>query len=173
MATKKKITVKKTAKPAKKASKTPQNAPAKIIPAVILDHPDDDFSTNSSKFAFSHSAPEDNEPEQTLLVPEQSEEELVVEEIIEISVDNDVSTDNVHFVVATPNTEPAKNPEPTENFTDYGISLELSKSIAEKFGIHHKQIDIILSESSDEIEISFARIYLSGEDVARLSIGSW
>jgi hypothetical protein len=47
----------------------------------------------------------------------------------------------------------------------------LSQSIAEKFGIHYKQVDIILGASKDEIEISFARVYLSGEDVARLSIG--
>ena len=95
-----------------------------------------------------------------------------MEEVIEISVEADTTTASVHFVVATPNVEPAKRSEFTENFIDYDISLGLSKSIAEKFGIHYKQIDIILGGSGDEIEISFARVYLSGEDVARLSIGS-
>jgi hypothetical protein len=165
MATKKKVT-------AKRAAKAPKKASAKIVAPVVLDHPDDDFSTNSPKFAFSHSVPEDGEPERLLPVVEQLEEEPIVEEVIEISVGEDAPTGSVHFVVATPNIGPAKSSELTENFTDYGISLELSKSIAEKFGIHYKQIDIILGGSGEEIEISFGRIYLSGEDVARLSIGS-
>lgn len=164
MATKKKATVKKAVKPTKKAS-------AKTIAPIVLDHPDDDFSTNSSKFAFSHSVPEDGEPEQILPVAEQLQEELIVEEVIEISVEEDIPTGGIHHVVATPNIERAESLESAEFYTDYGISLELTKSIAEKFGIHYKQVDIILSGSGEEIEISFGRIYLSGEDVARLSIG--
>ena len=165
MATKKKVTVKKAVKPAKKK-------PAKIVAPVVPDQPDDDFSTNSAKFAFSHSAPEDGEPKRLLPVVEQLEEEPIAEEVIEISVEDDAPTGAVHFVVATPNIEPAKGSESTENFINYDISLELSKSIAEKFGIHYKQVDIILGGSGEEIEISFGRVYLSGEDVARLSIGS-
>lgn len=165
MATKKKVTAKKAVKPVKKKN-------AKIVAPPILDHIDDDFSTNSSKFAFSHSVPEDGEPEQLLPVVEQLEEEPIAEEVIEVSVDEDVTAGSVHHVIATPNIEPVKGLQSTENFIDYGISLELAKSIAEKFGIHYKQIDIILGGSGEEIEISFGRIYLSGEDVARLSIGS-
>jgi len=164
MEPKKKATVKKAVKPVKKKT-------AKIVAPVVIDHPDDDFSTNSSKFAFSHSTPDDIETVQELPVVEQLEEEPITEEVIEVSVENTAPTGEVHFVVATPNIEPARGSESTENFTDYGISLELSKSIAEKFGLHHKQVDIILSGSGEEIEISFARVYLSGEDVARLSIG--
>lgn len=165
MAAKKKATVKKAVKPKKKA-------PAKVVAPIVLDHPDDDFSTNSAKFAFSHSAPEDGEPEQILPIVEQLEEEPIVEEVIEISVEEDAPTGGIHHVVATPNIEPAQGSESTEFYVDYGISLELAKSIAEKFGIHYKQVDIILSGSGEEIEISFGKIYLSGEDVARLSIGS-
>jgi len=164
MATKKKVTVKKAAKPKKASAKT-------IIP-VVPDRPDDDFSTNSDKFAFRHSVPEDGEPERILPVVEQLQEEPVIEEVIEISVEEDAPTGGVHHVVATPNIEPAQGSESTEFYIDYGISLELSKSIAEKLGIHYKQVDVILSGSGEEIEISFGRIYLSGEDVARLSIGS-
>ena len=165
MATKKKVTAKKAVKPAKKK-------PAKIVVPVVLDHPDDDFSTNSPKFAFSHSAPEDGEPEQILPIVEQLEEEPIVEEVIEISVEEDAPTGGIHHVVATPNITPTQGSESTEFYIDYGISSELAKSIAEKFGIHYKQVDIILSGSGEEIEISFGRIYLSGEDIARLSIGS-
>jgi hypothetical protein len=165
MATKKKATVKKAVKPAKKK-------PAKIVAPVVHDQPDDDFSTNSTKFAFSHSAPEDVEPEKLSPVVEQSEEEPITEEVIEISTEDEIPTGGVHFVVATPNIEPASGLESTENFVNYDISLELSKSIAEKLGIHYKQVDIILGGSGEEIEISFGRVYLSGEDVARLSIGS-
>jgi len=164
MATKKKVTAKKAVKPKKTSTKT--------VTPVALDNPDDDFSTNSAKFAFSHSAPEDIESEQLLPVAEQLEEETTTEEVIEIPIEEDAPTGAVHFVVATPNIEPAKGSESTQHFIDYGISLELSKSIAEKFGINYKQVDIILGGSGDEIEISFGRVYLSGEDVARLSIGS-
>jgi hypothetical protein len=164
MATKKKATVKKAVKPVKKKS-------AKIVAPPMLDHPHDDFSTNSEKFAFRHSPPEDIEIEQPLPIVEQLEEEPIVEEVIEVSVDEDVTAGSVHHVVATSSIEPVKGTESTGNFIDYGISLELSQSIAEKFGIHYKQVDIILGASGDEIEISFARVYLSGEDVARLSIG--
>jgi hypothetical protein len=164
MATKKKVTAKKAIKPAKKKS-------AKIVAPPILDHTDDDFSTNSEKFAFRHSPPEDIEIEQPLPIVEHLEEELTAEEVIEISTEDNSSTEDVHFVVATHSIEPVKGTESTGNFIDYGISLELSQSIAEKFGIHYKQVDIILGASEDEIEISFARVYLSGEDVARLSIG--
>jgi len=164
MATKKKVTAKKAVKPVKKA-------PTKTVKPVVPDRPDDDFSTNSAKFAFSHSAPEDIEPEKVLPVVEQLQEEPITEEVIEISVEEDAPSGAVHHVVATPNIEPATGSESTEFYIDYGISLELAKSIAEKFGIHYKQVDIILSGSGEEIEISFGRIYLSGEDVARLSIG--
>jgi hypothetical protein len=165
MAAKKKVIVKKAVKPTKKAS-------AKTVKPIVPDHPDDDFSTNSPKFAFSHSVPEDGEPERILPIVEQLQEEPITEEVIEISVEEDAPTGGVHHVVATPNIEPAQGSESTEFYVDYGISLELAKSIAEKFGIHYKQVDIILSGSGEEIEISFGRIYLSGEDVARLSIGS-
>jgi len=164
MATKKKVTVKKAAKPKKASTKT-------TIP-VVSDRPDDDFSTNSNKFAFRHSVPEDGEPEKVLPVVEQLQEEPISEEVIEISVEEDAPTGGIQHVVATPNIAPTPDSESTEFYVDYGISLELSKSIAEKLGIHYKQVDIILSGSGEEIEISFGKIYLSGEDVARLSIGS-
>jgi len=164
MATKKKVTVKKATKPKKASTKT-------VIP-VVPDSPDDDFSTNSDKFAFRHSVPEDGEPEKVLPVVEQLQEEPITEEVIEISLEENPSTGGVHYVVATPNIAPTPDSESTEFHIDYGISLGLSKSIAEKLGIHYKQVDIILSGSGEEIEISFGKIYLSGEDVARLSIGS-
>ena len=164
MATKKKITVKKAVKP--------KRASAKTVTPVVPDHPNDDFSTNSDKCAFRHSVPEDGEPERILPVVGQLGEEPIAEEVIEISVEEYIPTGGIHHVVATPNIEPAQGSESTEFYIDYGISLELEKSIAEKFKIHYKQVDIILSGSGEEIEISFGRIYLSGEDVARLSIGS-
>jgi hypothetical protein len=162
MAAKKKATPKKTTKAVKKAS-------PKIVPPPVQDHPEDDFSTTSDKFAFIHSSVEE-EPQPS--IKENIEENLVEEEVVENLVDSETPSGEVDFVVATSNFETAKSPESPANFTDYAISAQLAQSIAEKFGIHQKQIDIILTGDGDEIEISFARIYLSGNDVARLSIGS-
>ena len=79
---------------------------------------------------------------------------------------------STYVVVATPSVQIAETSENPTNFLNFSISDAISKSIAQKFGINHKQIDIILTGNNDDIEISFARIYLSGEDVARLSIDS-
>ena len=160
MASKKKQTEKKVAKPRKKAA-TKVVAPPVVAPPVV-DLPNDDFSTNSEKFAFRHSVPDFIEPEQPL--------EEVVEEVVEEIVEEE-PIPSTHFVVATPSVQVAETLEVPKNFINYNISDAISKSIANKFGINPKQIDIILTGNNDDIEISFARIYLSGEDVARLSIG--
>jgi hypothetical protein len=164
MATKKKVTPKKTVKTAKKASPKP-------APLILEDHPEDDFSTTSDKFAFRHS-PVEEEPQPSVVVEEDLEENLVDEEFVESHAESETPSSEVDFVVATSSFETAKSPQSSENFTDYAISSQLAQSIAEKFGINHKQIDIILTGAGDEIEISFGRIYLSGEDVARLSISA-
>jgi hypothetical protein len=155
------------AKTVKKASPTP-------APLSVQDHPEDDFSTTSDKFAFRHS-PVEEEPQPS--IKENIEENLVEEDVVEEDVvespdEEEIQSGGVHHVIATPNFETAKSPESPVEFTDYAISVQLAQSIAEKFGIHYKQVDIILTGAGDEIEISFARIYLSGNDVARLSIGS-
>ena len=158
MASKKKTTEKKATKPRKKAS-------IKIVAPVVEDRLDDDFSTDSAKFSFRHSVPDHIEPERPLLLkPEMVEE--IIEEIIE-----EQPSQSTHFVVATQSIQIAETSETPTSFLNFNISDAISKSIAEKFKIHHKQIDIILTGNNDDIEISFARIYLSGEDVARLSIG--
>ena len=162
MATKKKTTEKKVAKPRKKTS-------IKVVAPIVVDRPDDDFSTNSDKFAFRHSVPDYIEPERPLLLEPESVEESIDEEIVETVEDQ--PSQSTYAVVATPSVQIAETSETPTNFLNLNISDGLSKSIAEKFGINHKQIDIILTGNNDDIEISFARIYLSGEDVARLSIG--
>lgn len=163
MAPKKKTTEKKVTKPRKKAS-------IKVIIPVVADSLDDDFSTDSAKFAFRHSVPDVFiEPERPLPPEEELEEESIDEEIVETVEDE--PSQSTHFVVATQSIQIAETSETPMNFLNFNISDAISKSIAEKFGINHKQIDIILTGNNDDIEISFARIYLSGEDVARLSIG--
>ena len=162
MATKKKTTEKKVAKPRKKVS-------IKVVAPIVVDRPDDDFSTNSDKFAFRHSVPDYIEPEQPLLLDLELVEESIDEEIVETVEDQ--PSQSTYAVVATPSVQIAETSETPTNFLNLNISDGLSKSIAKKFGINHKQIDIILTGNNDDIEISFARIYLSGEDVARLSIG--
>ena len=175
MASKKKQTEKKVAKPRKKTA-------TKVVAPPVVDLPNDDFSTNSDKFAFRHSVPDFIEPEQPLeevveeIVEEIVEEviEEIVEEVIEEVVEEIVEEEPIpstHFVVATPSVQVAETLEVPKNFINFNISDAISKSIANKFGINPKQIDIILTGNNDDIEISFARIYLSGEDVARLSIG--
>ena len=155
MASKKKQTEKKVAKPRKKTA-------TKVVAPPVVDLPNDDFSTNSDKFAFRHSVPDFIEPEQPL--------EEIVEEVVEEVVEEE-PIPSTHFVVATPSVQVAETLEVPKNFINYNISDAISKSIANKFEINPKQIDIILTGNNDDIEISFARIYLSGEDVARLSIG--
>ena len=162
MATKKKTTEKKVAKPRKKAS-------IKVVIPVVADDPNDDISTNSDKFAFRHSAPDEIEPKQPLLPEPELVEESIDEEIVETVEDPPIQS--TYVVVATPSVQIAESSENPTNFLNSSISDAISKSIAQKFGINHKQIDIILTGNNDDIEISFARIYLSGEDVARLSIG--
>ena len=162
MATKKKTTEKKVAKPRKKAS-------IKVVIPVVPDDPNDDISTNSDKFAFRHSAPDEIEPKQPLMPEPELVEESIDEEIVETVEDPPIQS--TYVVVATPSVQIAETSENPTNFLNSSISDAISKSIAEKFGINHKQIDIILTGNNDDIEISFARIYLSGEDVARLSIG--
>ena len=164
MATKKKTTEKKVAKPRKKAS-IKVVAPAVV---VVVDRPDDDFSTNSDKFAFRHSVPDYVEPEQAVQLEPELVEESIDEEIIETVEDQ--PNQSPHFVVATQSIQIAETSQTPTNFLNFNISDAISKSIAQKFGINHKQIDIILTGNNDDIEISFARIYLSGEDTARLSI---
>jgi len=171
MATKKKATPKTTVSTVKKAVKTTKKASPKPAPILVEDHPEDDFSTTSDKFAFRHSPVED-EPQPSLVVEEVIEENLVEEEFVESPAESETLPSEVHHVVATSNFETVKSSQSSENFTDYAISSQLAQSIAEKLGIHHKQIDIILTGGGDEIEISFGRIYLSGEDVARLSISA-
>ena len=165
MTSKKKTTEKKVAKPRKKAS-------IKLVAPAVADNPNDDFSTNSDKFAFRHSVPDYIEPEQPLLVEpelvEESIEESIDEEIVETVEDPPIQS--TYAVVATPSVQIAATSQTPTNFLNFNISDAISKSIAQKFGINHKQIDIILTGNNDDIEISFARIYLSGEDVARLSI---
>ena len=163
MASKKKTTVKKVAKPRKKAS-------IKVVAPVVVDNSDDDFSTNSDKFAFRHSVPDEIEPKQPLMPEPELVEESIDEEIVETVEDPPIQS--TYVVVATPSVQIAETSENPTNFLNFSISDAISKSIAEKFGINHKQIDIILTGNNDDIEISFARIYLSGEDVARLSIDS-
>ena len=97
---------------------------------------------------------------------EEAQKQEVVEEVVE-----EEPIPSTHFVVATPSVQVAETLEVPKNFINYNISDAISKSIANKFEINPKQIDIILTGNNDDIEISFARIYLSGEDVARLSIG--
>ena len=162
MATKKKTTEKKVTKPRKKAS-------IKIVAPIVVDDPSDDFSTNSDKFAFRHSVPDEIEPKQPLLPEPELAEESIDEEIVETIEDPPI--ESTYVVVATPSVQIAETSENPTNYINLNISDALSKSIAQKFGINHKQIDIILTGNNDDIEISFARIYLSGEDVARLSIG--
>jgi hypothetical protein len=169
MATKKKITPQKAATTAKKVVKTVKKVSPTPAPLPVQDHPEDDFSTTSDKFAFRHS-PVEEEPQPS--IKENIEENLVEEDVVESPDEEEIQSGGVHHVVATPNFETAKSPESPVEFTDYAISVQLAQSIAEKFGIHYKQVDIILTGAGDEIEISFARIYLSGNDVARLSIGS-
>ena len=168
MATKKKTTEKKVAKPRKKAS-------IKVVIPVVPDDPNDDISTNSDKFAFRHSVPDEIEPEQPSLPGSEFAEELIDEEIVETTEDQPSQEDpliqSTYVVVATPSIQVAETSETPTNYINFNISDAISKSIAQKFGINHKQIDIILTGNNDDIEISFARIYLSGEDVARLSIG--
>ena len=168
MASKKKQTEKKVAKPRKKAA-TKVVAPPVVAPPVV-DLPNDDFSTNSDKFAFRHSVPDFIEPEQPLEEVVEEIVEEIVEEVVEEIVEEE-PIPSTHFVVATPSVQVAETLEVPKNFINYNISDAISKSIANKFGINPKQIDIILTGNNDDIEISFARIYLSGEDVARLSIG--
>ena len=163
MASKKKTTEKKVAKPRKKTS-------IKVVIPVIPDDPNDDISTNSDKFAFRHSAPDEIEPKQPLMPEPELVEESIDEEIVETVEDPPIQS--TYVVVATPSVQIAETSENPTNFLNFSISDAISKSIAEKFGINHKQIDIILTGNNDDIEISFARIYLSGEDVARLSIDS-
>ena len=163
MASKKKTTEKKVAKPRKKTS-------IKVVIPVIPDDPNDDISTNSDKFAFRHSAPDEIEPKQPLMPEPELVEESIDEEIVETVEDPPIQS--TYVVVATPSVQIAETSENPTNFLNSSISDAISKSIAEKFGINHKQIDIILTGNNDDIEISFARIYLSGEDVARLSIDS-
>lgn len=162
MATKKKTTEKKVAKPRKKAS-------IKVVIPVVADDPNDDISTNSDKFAFRHSVPDEVEPKQPLLPEPELVEESIDEEIVETVEDPPIQS--TYVVVATPSVQIAESSETPTNFLNFNISDAISKSIAQKFGINYKQIDIILTGNNDDIEISFARIYLSGEDVARLSIG--
>ena len=162
MATKKKTTEKKVTKPRKKV-------PIKVVIPVVADDPNDDISTNSDKFAFRHSAPDEIEPKQPLMPEPELVEESIDEEIVETVEDPPIQS--TYVVVATPSVQIAETSENPTNFLNSSISDAISKSIAEKFGINHKQIDIILTGNNDDIEISFARIYLSGEDVARLSIG--
>ena len=163
MASKKKTTEKKVAKPRKKTS-------IKVVIPVIPDDPNDDISTNSDKFAFRHSAPDEIEPKQPLMPEPELVEESIDEEIVETVEDPPIQS--TYVVVATPSVQIAETSENPTNFLNFSISDAISKSIAQKFGINHKQIDIILTGNNDDIEISFARIYLSGEDVARLSIDS-
>jgi hypothetical protein len=169
MATKKKAIPKKTVSTVKKAVKTTKKALPKPAPLPVEDHPEDDFSTTSDKFAFRHS-PVEEEPQPSVVIEEDVEENLVEEEVFDSPAENETPSSEVHHVVATSNFETVKSPHSSENFTNYAISSQLAQSIAEKLGIHYKQIDIILTGGGDEIEISFGRIYLSGEDVARLSI---
>ena len=163
MASKKKQTEKKVAKPRKKTA-------TKVVAPPVVDLPNDDFSTNSDKFAFRHSVPDFIEPEQPLEEVVEEIVEEVIEEIVEEIVEEE-PIPSTHFVVATPSVQVAETLEVPKNFINFNISDAISKSIANKFGINPKQIDIILTGNNDDIEISFARIYLSGEDVARLSIG--
>ncbi len=162
METKKKTTEKKATKPRKKVS-------IKVVAPIVVDDPSDDFSTNSDKFAFRHSVPDEIEPKQPLLPEPELVEESIDEEIVETVEDPPI--ESTYVVVATPSIQIAEISESPTNFLNFSISDAISKSIAQKFGINHKQIDIILTGNNDDIEISFARIYLSGEDVARLSIG--
>ena len=162
MATKKKTTEKKVTKPRKKV-------PIKVVVPVVADDPNDDISTNSDKFAFRHSAPDEIEPKQPLMPEPELVEESIDEEIVETVEDPPIQS--TYVVVATPSVQIAESSENPTNFLNFNISDAISKSIAQKFGINYKQIDIILTGNNDDIEISFARIYLSGEDVARLSIG--
>lgn len=126
----------------------------------------EDTSTNSAKFAFTHSTPEPPFVEPVIVVEEIIEEEVVESEVVE-------SPSTVHFVVATnPNDPPERVLLPEDAQIEGLIIKQITTDIARVLGVHLNQVDIVLSDNSDGLVVKFAKVFLNGDDVSRIASGN-
>lgn len=138
---------------------------AALVQLIIAEEPVveeyEDVSTESTTFSFTHSLPE----------PLFVEPVRVVEEVVQTSKDID-------FVVASGSTTVASevviqnSPQvdhQIENQLENVLISQIALNIANAFKINDKQVDIVLSDNSDGFVIKFAKVFLTGDDISKIT----
>lgn len=138
---------------------------AALVQPTIVEEPVveeyEDVSTDSTTFSFTHSPPE----------PPFVEPVRVVEEVVQTSKDID-------FVVASGSTTVARevviqnSPQvdhQIENQLENVLISQIALNIANAFKINDKQVDIVLSDNSDGFVIKFAKVFLTGDDISKIT----
>lgn len=138
---------------------------AALVQPTIVEEPVveeyEDVSTDSTIFSFTHSPPE----------PLFVEPVRVVEEVVE-------PPKNIDFVVASGSTTVAReivmqdSPQVDHqivNQLENVLINQIALNIANAFKISDKQVDLVLSDNSDGFVIKFAKVFLTGDDISKIT----